>query len=247
MENKLKKYIRVLATMAVCAGLSVGGVTAAEAATGSGKVIASPCLNLRQSASSTAKVLGCIPKNTKVTIQCTVSGSSMTGPYGATKVWDKITWSGKTGYATDAYIYTGTNSAVASSCTSTSASSKASKAVTWANAQVKAKNTAYNGWCERFVENAYGTSGKYASALTAYNSLKKAGKINTSKTNIPAGALVFSRNSYDQGYGHVILSLGNGKFANPVATVRETTSPTGGISGATFLGWAHAPADWPGR
>ncbi|MFT4232294.1 MAG: SH3 domain-containing protein [Leucobacter sp.] len=246
---KVSKVMRALAAGAVCVGLTVGWASAAEAATGTGRVIADPCLNLRQSASSSAAVLGCIPKNTTVTIQCTASGSSMTGPYGATKIWDKVTWNGKTGYVTDAYIYTGTNSAVASGCSSAPppASSRESKAVSWAYTQINLKSTAYNGWCERFVENAYGTSLRYRSALIAFNSLKSAGKMSYSKTNIPAGALVFSRNPYDGGDGHVILSLGKGKFANPLSTVRETTSPTGGINGATFLGWAPAPSNWPGR
>ena len=100
--------------LAVPFSLAASAGTATAAPTG--RVIAQPCLNLRTSPSSGATVLGCIPYNTTITIACTENGSSMTGPYGTTTIWDKTTWSGKTGFVTDAYVYTGSNSAVADKC-----------------------------------------------------------------------------------------------------------------------------------
>lgn len=74
---------------------------------------------------------------------------------------------------------------------------------------------AYPGLCELFVERAYGTSGRYASAIAAYRALRASGQIHTASTGIPAGALVFSENpAWDSGYGHVMLSRGDGTFVS---------------------------------
>jgi hypothetical protein len=111
----------------------------------------------------------------------------------------------------------------------------------------------YPGLCELFVERAYGTSGRYASAISAYYALRAAGQIHTGSTGIPAGALVFSESpQWDYGYGHVMLSRGDGTFVSGGAwtgggnhsTVQifGSPAPTGG-----YLGWAYAPAAWPGR
>lgn len=108
------------ATLALALGLPltmIAGTTPALAAA-TGRVIADPCLNLRTAADSSASVLACIPYNTTITITCTTNGSSMSGPYGVTQLWNKTTWNGKTGYVTDAFVYTGTNGAVAGSCSS---------------------------------------------------------------------------------------------------------------------------------
>ncbi|MGB7962226.1 MAG: cutinase family protein [Propionicimonas sp.] len=92
-------------------------VTPTSGATG--KVLASPCLNLRAGASGSSALIGCIPQSVVVSIQCTAAGPSVTGPYGASTIWDKTTWNGKTGYVSDAWVYTGTNAAAAPSCGST--------------------------------------------------------------------------------------------------------------------------------
>lgn len=124
--------------------------------------------------------------------------------------------------------------------------SKASKAVAWARQQIGSNG--YRGLCQRFVENAYGTSGQYGSALDAYRALKAAGQIRTTKTGIPAGALVFSDGPLDGPYGHVMISEGNGTFISGGmvngASVQRLTTPN---PGSTYLGWAPAPARWPGR
>lgn len=53
------------------------------------------------------------PTGTTVTLMCYVSGQSITGPYGASKMWDLAT---DGYYYTDAWIYTGSNSAVVPRC-----------------------------------------------------------------------------------------------------------------------------------
>jgi hypothetical protein len=94
-------------------------------------------------------------------------------------------------------------------------------------------STAYHGLCEQFVERAYGTSGRYASALSAFYALRNSGMMHYNSTGIPAGALVFDRNPYDGGYGHVIISRGDGTFVSPQSTVRLVYSPS---LGYPFLG-----------
>lgn len=86
----------------------------AKAATG--HVIMSPCLNMRSGPSTAATVVTCVPVNTMLTITCTTTGTAVTGPYGTTKIWDHAAYLGKSGYLSDAYIYTGTGAAVAKTC-----------------------------------------------------------------------------------------------------------------------------------
>lgn len=53
------------------------------------------------------------PSGTTVTLMCYVSGQSITGPYGTTTMWDLAT---DGYYYTDAWIYTGSNTAVIPRC-----------------------------------------------------------------------------------------------------------------------------------
>lgn len=84
--------------------------------TGSGTIVADPCLHLRSGPDTSAASLACIPKGTSVTIYCTTSGPAQTGPYGTSSVWDRTVYGGATGYVSDAWVYTGTNNPVAGAC-----------------------------------------------------------------------------------------------------------------------------------
>jgi cell wall-associated NlpC family hydrolase len=104
----------------------------------------------------------------------------------------------------------------------------------------------WSGYCEAFVEIAYGTRHLYGTALADYSAQKAAGRIHTD-TEPPAGALVF----YGGGStGHVALSVGGGQVITtwgfegqhyPVVEtqVRAFSNP--------YYGWADAPDTWPGR
>jgi uncharacterized membrane protein YgcG len=83
---------------------------------GSGRILISPCLNLRADPNGTTALIGCIPQNTIIPIDCTAQGNSVTGPYGPTTLWDHTTYQGVSGYVSDAYVYTGTSGAVAGNC-----------------------------------------------------------------------------------------------------------------------------------
>ena len=106
---------------------------------------------------------------------------------------------------------------------------------------------AYSFACETFVENAYGTRGKYASAIAAFSALRAAGMMHYNSTGIPAGALVFSSNpKYDLGNGHVMLSVGNGQYISGGVSGSGGTVQIIGLQ-STYLGWSYAPSSWPGR
>lgn len=118
------------------------------------------------------------------------------------------------------------------------------RAISWARSMLG--STGYRGWCERFVENAFGTTGRYASAKTNLNQKIASGQLHSSDTNVPAGALAFFKPSWQNNYyGHVMLSVGGGAFISSGRTVHAT-----GINTAAFgpyAGWAWADANWSGR
>jgi murein DD-endopeptidase MepM/ murein hydrolase activator NlpD len=69
-------------------------------------------LLVRAKPSTSATVLGSIPDGREVTISCQKHGSTVTGTYGTTSLWDRI----PAGYVSDAYIYTGSDGQVAPAC-----------------------------------------------------------------------------------------------------------------------------------
>jgi hypothetical protein len=246
-----QRWRACLVALVAVLGFSGGVVLVASAgsvsAAGSGRVIIQPCLNQRADANGGSTLVGCIPYNTTITIDCVKYGTSVTGPYGATTLWDHTTW-GSGGYVSDAYIYTGTNGAVAPVCGQQPppqppppAPTKAARAVSWALSMVGTTNS-YNGLCELFVENAYGTASNYHTARLDYQAQKAAGRISMS-TNIPAGALVFFDNKTAGVNGHVEIAVGDGTFITSDAPVKRVNLKWGG----TFLGWSPAPDSWPGR
>ena len=89
---------------------------ACGAAQPTGRILIAPCLNLRAGPNGNTRLVGCIPQNTMINIQCTAQGNAVTGPYGTETIWDRTTYNGTTGFVADAWVYTGTNSAAAPSC-----------------------------------------------------------------------------------------------------------------------------------
>jgi hypothetical protein len=93
-------------------------------------------------------------------------------------------------------------------------------------------STAYEGKCELAVENAFGISGKYATARADWNARSQQQPYSAA----PRGALVFYNTSTS---GHVAMSLGNGQVISTSAGGR-----IGIVSISYFqnpLGWAWAP------
>jgi uncharacterized protein YraI len=83
---------------------------------GSGWINIQPCLNLRAGPNGSTALIGCIPYQTTIAIDCTATGNSVTGPYGATTLWDHTTYGGQSGFVSDAYVYTGQAGPVAPAC-----------------------------------------------------------------------------------------------------------------------------------
>lgn len=204
-----------------------------------------------------SRQIGTYPKGAVLTLTCYKRGQAVSGafsryvPGGKSDIWYRVS---DGGFVADIDISTGTNNPVTGPCSGggtapqqqAPASNKAGRAVSWAVSQVGSNS--YNFACQRFVENAYGTAGRFGSAIQMYNTLRAQGAVRTGGTP-PAGALVFSKSSYDRGYGHVALSIGNGRYVSggmPGPTVNYMNSPSPARTG-TYLGWALAPSSWPGR
>jgi hypothetical protein len=56
--------------------------------------------------------VGSVDDGAQVTIKCQTHGTSVTGTYGTTTLWDFI----GTGYVSDAYVSTGSDGQVAPTC-----------------------------------------------------------------------------------------------------------------------------------
>lgn len=107
--------------------------------------------------------------------------------------------------------------------TPVSSADGASGALSWALGKVGSQD--WNQMCERFVENAFGTTGRYASAKDAAASLLS--RAGGTLADAPRGALVFFRpDRSNSNYGHVGISLGGGSFVS--ATSRGVS-----VDGAT--------------
>ena len=118
--------------------------------------------------------------------------------------------------------------------------SREESAISWASGL--RGSVGYAWWCQRFVENAFNTQGRFASAWRAAQGLGlRAGWA-------PRGALVFFRPHWsNKGYGHVGISLGGTRMISALASVQDTDINASGYWRSLYAGWAPAPASWPGR
>jgi hypothetical protein len=103
-------------------------------------------------------------------------------------------------------------------------------------------SAAYNGYCERAVETAFGTTGVYPSAFAHWLDAYRNGRAHPGDLDPPRGAIVFW--AVAMPLGHVGISLGDGRFVS--------TSVRGGIGVAelsyfpAYLGWADPPSVFTG-
>ncbi|ARP70807.1 SH3 domain-containing protein [Streptomyces pluripotens] len=70
-------------------------------------------LHVRSGPGTGYDILYVLPEGAKVAIYCQTSGTTVTGPYGTSRVWDNI---GNGQYVSDAYVYTGSDGYVAPRC-----------------------------------------------------------------------------------------------------------------------------------
>lgn len=113
-------------------------------------------------------------------------------------------------------------------------------AMEWALARKGARG--WTNYCEGFVEKAYGTSGGFPTAAKLAASLK------LRPGSAPAGALVFFRADWaNNNWGHVGISLGDGRMVSALSNVEITDISKPGYWKHQYVGWSYAPASWPGR
>ncbi|ALN63368.1 bacterial SH3 domain protein [Lysobacter antibioticus] len=82
--------------------------------TGSGTVNTNGTpLNVRSGPGTSYSIVGSLADGTAVTIQCQTTGTSVTGTYGTSNIWNRI---GSGRFIPDAYTYTGSDGRVAPPC-----------------------------------------------------------------------------------------------------------------------------------
>jgi hypothetical protein len=73
---------------------------------------AGTALNVRTGPGGTYSSIGTVPDGGTVFISCYKRGTTVTGTYGTSNIWDKV----GSGYVADAYVYTGSDTPVAPAC-----------------------------------------------------------------------------------------------------------------------------------
>jgi uncharacterized protein YraI len=246
-----RRLLVVPAAAVMFVGIGVAAPSAWAAASGTVNTSGVP-LNVRATASTTATVVGTLADGAKISIDCQTYGSTVTGTYGTTNIWDHVP--AKSGYVSDTYVYTGSDTLVAPLCGGTTAQTcstyhfaapewTCADAVTRAKSLISTKdNPDYYRECDQLVAVDYHLASS-SSGGTAYkhwlnipSTYKHPGD-----SIVPAGGLAFFSTSSD---GHVMISIGNGKFiSNDIhgnGTYTETTiAEIKSTWGATYLGWAQ--------
>ena len=70
-------------------------------------------LNVRSGPGTGYAIVRVLPEGAKVPIFCQTPGTTVTGPYGTSNIWDNID---DGAYVSDAYVHTGSDGYVASRC-----------------------------------------------------------------------------------------------------------------------------------
>ncbi|MBV1856210.1 hypothetical protein [Catellatospora tritici] len=245
VRSGLKRGLARAGVVGVAVTAAIGLMAGtALAATGTVHTDSGVSINVRSGPHTDSTIVGSVADGASITITCQTYGDTVTGKYGTSNIWDKIS----TGYVTDTYVYTGSDDLVAPLCGSGASCSgsygnprSCSQAVTWAiNHKTTSYVADYYNRCDHIMGLAYGWSA--SGSTTAYNhwlavpsAYKHAGD-----TSVPAGGLAF----FSGGAGHVMISIGNGKFlSNDIhgnGTFTETTiAEIKSKWGKPYLGWTQ--------
>jgi uncharacterized protein YraI len=110
----LRRSAGIGVVLAAIGTLAVGGaVEASAAATGTVKTAGDP-LNVRRAPTTSATAVKTVANGASVTIDCQTAGTSVTGTYGTSTLWDYVPALG--GYISDTYVNTGSDTRVAPDC-----------------------------------------------------------------------------------------------------------------------------------
>ncbi|MEV6841282.1 SH3 domain-containing protein [Streptomyces sp. NPDC051133] len=85
----------------------------AEAAVRTFAVAPGVRVNVRSGPGTNYNIIRVLPEGSRVPIFCQTSGTTVTGPYGTTNIWDNVN-NGE--YVSDAYVHTGSDGYIASHC-----------------------------------------------------------------------------------------------------------------------------------
>ena len=120
---------------------------------------------------------------------------------------------------------------------------KQAQAAAWALNQIGRRD--YINLCQRFIENAYGTSGRYATAAAAGNALN----MSTDPMTADVGDLVFFRpDASNGGAGHVGINIGNGQMVSSTNRgVQVDNFLTNPYWKNLLVGIGDPPPQWEGR
>jgi hypothetical protein len=187
-------------------------------------------LTVRSGPSSSDTITGHLAEGQPISIHCQVTGTTVNG----SSIWDQLTGGGYiSDYYTTTPIFAGFSPGLPQCAASPASSIAAGAAIAWY--QSKAGSPDYEDYCELAAETAYGTSGRYPSAIADWQAAVARGTAHPGDLNPPAGALVFW-NIPGYPYGHVGVAVGDGTF--------WATSVNGAIGQARlpyypgYLGWA---------
>ncbi|MCX5368852.1 SH3 domain-containing protein [Streptomyces sp. NBC_00015] len=97
----------------VASGGTAEAVAAATAALTYYPIAPGVRLNVRSGPGTSYPVVRVLAEGTRVPIFCQTSGTSVSGPYGTTNIWDNIADSQ---FVSDAYVRTGSDGYVAAHC-----------------------------------------------------------------------------------------------------------------------------------
>ncbi|RSN42183.1 hypothetical protein DMC64_29430 [Amycolatopsis sp. WAC 04197] len=236
-------------TIALAGAIMLGGAGEALAATGTVNTDSGVAVTVRSSPSTSASSVGTVASGTAVTIDCQTNGTTVTGKYGTTDIWDYVPSKG--GYISDAYVYTGSDGRVAPDCAGSTLSCSTAgtgnprscaEAVAWAKAHVHTNNDPnYYRWCDRINSWAYGwTASGSETAYVHWTQIPGSYK-HPGDTQVPAGGLAFFSNG---GTGHTMISIGGGKFLSndihgPGSFTETTISEIKNAWNYTYLGWSQ--------
>lgn len=245
----LSRLAMVPLTGALLFGMSALSVASANAA-GTVNTNGTP-LNVRASASTSATVVGTLADGASISIDCQTYGSTVTGTYGTSDIWDHVPAKG--GYVSDTYVYTGSDTLVAPLCSGTTLKTcknsfgnpnTCAAAVTWAkNHETSTYHSDYYGRCDHVMALAYGWSASGSTTAHAHWLAIPAADKYPGDSNVPAGGLAFFSGG-SSGAGHVMISIGGGNFVSTdidgAGTLGVTTiAKIKNTWGETYSGWAQ--------
>lgn len=245
-----RRWARVAVAIAGGATLALVSFAGPASAAASGTVHTDSgvSVTVRSGPHTSDSAVGSVANGATISIDCQTYGSTVTGKYGTSNVWDHVPAKG--GYVTDTYVYTGSDGLVAPLCAGTPTTCSTSglgdphtcaQAVSWAVSHETTSYVAdYYNRCDHVVGLAYGFSA--SGSYTAYDhwlAVPSQYK-HTGDTNVPPGGLAF----FSGGAGHVMISIGDGKFVSndihgngtyTTTTIKEIKQKWG----KPYLGWTQ--------